>query len=146
MPLKRAPAALLALALAFAIAAPCTAHAAPSRLTPVTQSVLSPPRWFAGDDGRWHLHYEIVLTNTVDLQVGVTSLDILAAGGRRITRLSGGRLRAAMSRLGTSTPTTELPPSSSGVVWVDLDLPTRRAIPAAVRHRLTVDPGPSHPP
>lgn len=34
-------------------------------LTPVTQSVLSPPRWYHGDDGRFHLSYELEMTNAV---------------------------------------------------------------------------------
>src|SRR3954466_1731508 len=32
-------------------------------LTPVTQSVLSEPRWYPGTDGRVHLQYELMLTN-----------------------------------------------------------------------------------
>src|SRR4051795_8632121 len=38
-------------------------------LTPVTQSVLSAPRWYPGTDGRVHLQYELMLTNTVPLPV-----------------------------------------------------------------------------
>jgi len=46
-------------------------------LTPVIQSVLSSPRWYQGDDGRFHLQYELMLTNTVPLAVDVTSVEVL---------------------------------------------------------------------
>ena len=63
------------------------AGAAPQQqtLTPVTQSVLSPPRWYHGDDGRFHLSYELELTNAVEIPVTVSSLGVL--------RRSGGRYR-----------------------------------------------------
>ena len=50
-------------------------------LTPVTQSVPFPPRWYPGDDGRVHLQYELILTNTVPLSVDVTRSRCAAVGG-----------------------------------------------------------------
>jgi len=38
------------------------AKVAGSAYTPVIESVLSPPRWFEGDDGRVHVAYELLLT------------------------------------------------------------------------------------
>ena len=40
------------------------AAVAGSAYTPVIQLVPSLPRWFEGDDGRVHLEYELLLTNT----------------------------------------------------------------------------------
>ncbi len=113
--------------------------------TPVTQSVLSPPRWYRGDDGRVHMQYELRLTNTVPLPIDVTSVEV-RGGGRSIETLSGDRLEAAMSLLATpNTPTTRLAPSTVGIVWLDLSFANKRALPKRVNHRLVVDLGPGQP-
>jgi hypothetical protein len=86
------------------------------QLTPVVQSVPSPPRWYPGDDGRTHLQYELLLTNTVPLHVDVTEVEVLG-DGRPVRALSGAELRAALSPLGRETgTTTQLAPSSVAVV------------------------------
>lgn len=116
-----------------------------SGLTPVVQSVMSPPRWYRADDGRFHLEYELLLQNTLPLPVDVRSVQVRRVGGGSIERLSGAGLTAAMTLLGGADPATTLPASAAGVVWVDLRLPTRRAIPRAITHRLTIDIGPGLP-
>ena len=131
-----------AVVAATAWASPAVANTrTPVELTPVTKAVASPPRWYDGNDGRVHLQYELMLTNTVPLPVNVTSVEV-RGNGRVIESLSGDRLVAAMSPLGSETgASTTLPASSVGVVWVDLGFPSRRALPARVSHRLTVDVG-----
>jgi hypothetical protein len=115
-------------------------------LTPVTASVLSPPRWYRADDGRFHLSYELELTNAVPVPVTVTSLEVLRGGGGRIAALSGARLEQAMSPLASpDEPKVVLPPSSVGVAWIDLGFRRRGQIPNRVKHRLTVDVGPDLP-
>lgn len=122
------------------------AGAPDATLTPVTQRVLSPPRWYRADDGRFHLEYELELTNGLPLAVKVTTLQVRSAAGRRIETLSGARLKAAMSLLASpDQPTTELPPSAVGIVWVDLSFAHRDRIPSRIEHRLTIDIGPGHP-
>src|SRR5947207_13592936 len=69
---------------------PPRARAAAQTLPPVTQSVLSPPRWYRADDGRFHLLYELELINGVALPVKLPSPQVLAAHGRRIENLSRG--------------------------------------------------------
>ncbi len=86
-----------------------------------------------------------MLTNAIPLPVKVASVEVRAAGGRRVQALTGPRLRQAMTLLGDETPTTELPGSSVGVVWINLDLATRNAIPKRLKHRLTIDIGPGFP-
>jgi hypothetical protein len=112
----------------------------------VVQSVLSPPRWYEGDDGRFHVQYELMLTNGIAAPVDVTALEVRRAGGGSIESLSGARLEAAMSLLGApDAPTTQLPPSSVGIVWLDLSFGTSRGVPKRIEHRLTVDVGPGLP-
>jgi hypothetical protein len=112
----------------------------------VTQRVLSPPRWYYADDNRFHLEYELELTNGLPLAVNVTSLQVRSASGRRIETLSGRRLKAAMSLLATpNKPTMKLPPSTVGVVWLDLSFAHRHQIPTRIEHRLSVNVGPGLP-
>ena len=115
------------------------AKVAGSAYTPVIESVLSPLRWFGGDDGRVHVAYELLLTNVSSVVVHVASLAVLGGGGARIARLSGQRLTAAMGWPGASGPTTELGPFSVGVVWLDLTFANVHALPRRVEHRLTVN-------
>lgn len=114
-------------------------------LTPVLQSVMSTPRWYAGHDGRVHLQYELMLTNTVPLQADVTAVEVLG-DGRQIQALTGDALRAALAPLGSEiASTTKLPGSSAAVVWLDLSFDARSQLPQKVSHRLTIDVGPGLP-
>jgi murein DD-endopeptidase MepM/ murein hydrolase activator NlpD len=130
------------------VAAPAAAAAAePAEvvLTPVVQSVMSTPRWFPGDGGRVHLQYELMLTNTVPLDVDVTKVEVLG-DGRPIEVLTGDTLQAAMAPLGSEKgSTTKLAGSTVAVVWLDLSFDSRRQLPEQVSHRLTVDVGPGLP-
>ncbi|WP_259313846.1 M23 family metallopeptidase [Capillimicrobium parvum] len=111
-------------------------------LTPVLQKVISPPRWFEGADGRFHMKYELKLTNAAPVSLDVSSVEVRSGRGRHIDTLSGPRLAAAMTQLGEQAPTSTLNGSTVGIVWVDLTFPTRRSIPRAIEHRLTIDVGP----
>ena len=118
----------------------------PTVLTPVVQSVLAPPRWYRGDDGRLHVQYELQLTNTIPLDVDVTDIGVLDGHGRAISRLDGKRLTDAMTLLGRDTePTTHLPASTVAIAWIDLTFAHRRQISAALEHRVTINVGPGLP-
>jgi hypothetical protein len=108
--------------------------------TPVIQAIHSPPRWFKGADDRFHLVYELLLTNTIPLPVSVTSVAVLDAhGGAVVATLQDAALTAAMSLLaGPGAPATTLSPSTIGVVWIDLPFADQAALPAAVEHRVTI--------
>jgi hypothetical protein len=119
---------------------------ADSNLTPVIESVISTPRWYKADDGLFHLEYELQLTNAAGVPVEASSVQVLDPAGRSIAKLSGERLKAAMSLISSpDQPTTTLPAAAVGIVWFDLSFPTRRAIPNEIEHRLTVDIGPALP-
>ena len=112
------------------------------QLTPLLDSTLSVPRWFSGTDGKAHLVYELLLTNAIPAPVTLSALEVRDAdSGATLIRLAGDSLRAATS-LATSpeTPAVLLPPASVGVVWLDIPLADAGAIPAAIKHKLTIDP------
>ncbi len=141
----------MAAAVSLAIAARSASAGAASQRTesaaptPVVQRVLSPPRWFRGDDRSFHMQYELVLTNTLPLPVDVTEVQVRTGGGRTVETLSSAGLEAAMTLLGGEEATAHLPPSTNGIVWVDLDFGVRREIPRRLEHRLTIDIGPGLP-
>ena len=62
-----------------------------------------------------------------------------AVTGAALQTLSGDRLTAAMSLLTSGTePTTDLAPSTVGVIWFDVPLNDASAVPARIDHELTV--------
>src|SRR5580704_13570969 len=56
---------------------------AADRYTPLVQSVMSTPRWFADVNGRLHVVYELELTNGFNVPVTVTSVTVNDPGRRR---------------------------------------------------------------
>jgi len=116
------------------------------QITPLLASTLSIPRWFTGTDDRAHLVYELLLTNAVPAPVTLNAVEVHdAESGAMLTRLTGDSLDAATSLAASAeTPTVALPPSSVGIVWMDISLPDDN-IPAAITHRITIDPTPDVP-
>lgn len=108
--------------------------------TPLVLSTFSTPRWFHGTDGRFHLVYELTMTNGFPTPVTVSSVTVRdRQGGRKLEQLQGSELEASMSLLASPTePTLTVPPSSVGVVWIDVALRSRRQIPRAITHSVTV--------
>lgn len=108
--------------------------------TPVIQTVLAAPRWFKGADERFHLAYELLLTNAFPVPVTVTSVEVIdPAAGASVATLSGAALGEAISLLtGAPMPHGGLPSSTIAVVWFDLTFAQQSAIPPLVEHRVTV--------
>lgn len=123
------------------------ARTAVDRYTPVVMSVHSTPHWFTGADGRVHLVYELMLTNGFPVPITTKSVVVSnGLGGRRVQRLSGAGLKATMSPLDSpGTAETKIPGSSTSVVWFDIALRNRRALPRTVVHTLTVSVPPGLP-
>jgi hypothetical protein len=128
-------------------AAPVGAADADWQFTPLFLDVHSPPRWFLGTDAQVHLVYELVLANALAGPVAVNTVVVLdAASGAPVQRLSGAALQAAMSTAAApDTPATALPAGAAGIVWLDVPLRSAARVPAAVRHRVTIDPVPGVP-
>lgn len=117
------------------------------QFTPIIPTIRTAPQWFLGSDGQAHLVYELFVTNAINVQVSLTALQTLDADtGEVISSLAGSDLEAAMSLLTAGTqPTTSLAPSTVGVVWFDIPLPSPDAIPARISHVLMVGVPPDLP-
>ena len=142
-PQRNALVTMAALSVSIGLIAPASGTAdlaAPARsdkLTPVVLDVPTTPSWFKGMDDRFHLQYELFLTNAVPVEAQVKAIDILGKGGRSLARLSGDELAASMGALGEA-PTTTMSPYTTVPVWIDLTLNKRRSVPRTVKHRLTI--------
>lgn len=142
-------AVLLALSTAFEAAAstPVAATAATEQYTPLVPSVPSAPQWFPGSDGQVHLVYELFLTNAFPVPVDISSVQVIDTNtGAELASLSGDVLSASASLLASpSEPSVAVPPSSIGVVWLDIPLASKANLPQSVSHVLTVQVPPGLP-
>jgi Peptidase family M23 len=120
---------------------PADEPAADGQVTVLLASTQSAPRWFTGTDSKTHLVYELVLTNVAPAAVNLSAVEVNdAVSGVSLIRLTGDSLREATSLAASvETATVTLPPSSVGVVWMDIPLGSP-VVPSAITHRVAVDP------
>jgi hypothetical protein len=146
-PTRRAACVAVTLAVAALSAGLARPADAADRYTPLVPSVMSKPRWFEDSRGRMHIAYELSLINGFPVAVTLTSVEVRDVDRRRtIERLSGSRLLAATSLMASPTdPAMMVPGSSTAVVWFDVVLPRRSALPRRIGHRLTVSTPPGLP-
>ncbi|HLH21931.1 MAG TPA: M23 family metallopeptidase [Chloroflexota bacterium] len=95
---------------------------------------------FAGDDGRFHVAYELWLTNAKAVPATVERIDIIDAENpsRVVRTLAGPDLAAAMTNLDVRPADgTALGPNESRLVFIELTFDDEGEIPAAIAHRFT---------
>ena len=109
----------------------------PVAVTPVIARVIAAPVPVPATDGKVHLAYELMLTNTLGQEVTLTSVAV-HANDRTLLTLAGDKLAYWTRALGTSTPTTTLGPGQAGVVWLDVSLDKTAAVPAQLTHTVGV--------
>ncbi|MGW0162966.1 M23 family metallopeptidase [Mycobacterium sp. NPDC003323] len=106
--------------------------------TPLLARVVSAPIPVPATDGRTHLAYELLLTNAMDQDVTVDSLQVRTGdSGEPLLTLSGADLAERTRILGTSNPTGRLGPSQSALVWLDVSS-ENGAAPAELSHQVQV--------
>ena len=105
----------------------------PVAVTPIVGSVLAPPMPVPATDGKTHLAYELVLTNTTSQDVTLTSVAAVS-GGRTLLNLSGNSLAYWMRMVGTPTPTATIGPAQTALMWLDVTVDDAAGIPADISH------------
>lgn len=117
------------------------------QLTGLAGSVLTRPRVVRGTDRRFHLAYELVLTGATMRAVEVEQVEVRDAKTHRVLlSLAGPDLLSRMNPVG-DTPAgvppvrpppppsaTLLAPSGSAVVWLDVVVQRKAALPKALEH------------
>jgi peptidase M23-like protein len=109
----------------------------PSVVTPLLASAIAPPIPVPATDGKVHLAYELLLTNVLNQELTLTSLDVRASD-RTLLSLAGDRLAYWTRVIGNPTPTTKLGPAQSAAVWLDVALDAGVTVPTELVHAIGV--------
>lgn len=128
-------AALLAL-LACSASPPAMADEfTPVTAAPIAERISAVP----GTDGRFHVVYELALTNTKAAPAVLGAVTVRARGGRVLARFRGARL---LARLRTPLPSPveslAIEPFAQRLLYIELAFRRRSAIPRSIVHRLAV--------
>jgi murein DD-endopeptidase MepM/ murein hydrolase activator NlpD len=105
------------------------------RPTAILVSPIHEAQVVRGDDGKDHVEYELLVVNTVEQPVTLTSLTVLDPAAKELTRIDGPVLVAATQTLLDKKPVAEISASAAVSVDVDLIVPPGTA-PERVMHRL----------
>jgi hypothetical protein len=96
------------------------------------------PQIVRGTDGRWHIEYDLAITNIFTADATLQSVEVLDGSGQPLLRLDGEALAAVTTKFLSTTPTTTVPPSGAVQTVVDVVLPADRTkIPARLTHRIS---------
>jgi hypothetical protein len=104
--------------------------------TPVLLSPTIQPVPFLGADGRVHIDYELLVTNTRAIPVKFVSLEVLDAdSGTVLTTVRGEEIARSFTKMGGANSDT-LEGSQAGYFWIDVVLDPGHTLPRALSHRL----------
>jgi hypothetical protein len=107
-------------------------------LTPLIGSAVADPVPVPATDGRVHLAYELLLTNTVGSDVTITGLSA-RAGDQTLATLNGDNLKFWTRALGSAGSTTDVvKPGQSVTIWMDVTLDSDAEVPAELTHTVDV--------
>jgi hypothetical protein len=136
---KRHRVLVLTLGIFLGAAAGCGQTAiADDVLSPLVATPLSAPNPVLGADDKTHLAYEIVLMNMGSATVGLDKIETLdAISGAVLSTLEGEAL-AQMLQLNSGAKGSELSAGGSGVVFMDITLDNKAAIPKKLKHRFKI--------
>jgi hypothetical protein len=135
------PAVVIGLLLAVA---PATAGAQEGEglpdipLTALEVRGTAPPEAVKGTDGRWHIEYDLTITNTGTAPATLTALTVRDPRGRLLLRLEGeDDIAEVTSTILPPTPTSTVGPSQTVQVVVDAVAPRGARLPARVANRVS---------
>jgi hypothetical protein len=96
-------------------------------------------------DGKVRLAYELQLTNVLDQELTLTSVDVRAAD-QTLLSLAGDRLAYWTYVLGNPVATTKLGPAQSAAVWLDVAPDPGATVPTDLVHAIGVSQAQPQPP
>ena len=106
-------------------------------VTPVLADVVAAPVPVPATDGRVHLAYELLLTNTSPEPVTIDSIAAMGPAGP-LLQLSGAGLAYWTRTMGTRISTNDLGPGQRSIVWLDVSLEAASTVPQQLSHRVVV--------
>ncbi len=128
---------LLAAVAAAGLAAPIAAQSLKSNevLSSVVVRPLATPHPVTGADGRVHLAYELLLSNSSKMFLTIDRVEAVDPSGKLLSALEGDAL-GKMTMLYAGERTT-LPPGGTGVVFMDVSFAASEQLPPSVGTRIT---------
>ena len=111
----------------------------PGKQTPLLMRVLDPPQPVKGTDGKYHLVYELVLTNSSPGTAKVESIRTMdAKSGEVVDSLAGADVAARTVLLGDISGETaeEIGSGQVALVFLDATFEDLRDVPKALEHRV----------
>ncbi|MGI8853214.1 MAG: hypothetical protein ACR2GC_07990 [Methyloceanibacter sp.] len=111
----------------------------PIVVTPVPQQAIVPVK---GSDGRYHVLYELQLTNTLDAGADLSAVEVIDEANREtLLKLDADDIvkGAYLHRLDRQiAPDTMFGPFQSRVLLLNLNFTSKDAIPRALTHRFEI--------
>lgn len=112
---------------------------ATAQLTPLGMRIDDAPVAVKGSDGRYHVVYELELTNFTDGAMSVERLEALDAGdGRVVAALDGAELAQRLQVNDRAAQPRGLGAAQNGVLYLHLVFDSRSALPRALQHRASL--------
>lgn len=111
-----------------------------NEFTPVVTSVLATPIPVKGSDGRFHLVYELFVTNAYKLDFQIVSVEVLDADDYKnvLASFTGQEVSNMMQLVGTRAPIDSLQPGQAGVIFMTFSVDTINDIPSSLVHRIAI--------
>lgn len=110
-----------------------------ARLTPLGMRIDDAPVAVKGSDGRYHVVYEIELTNFTDGAVSVEKLEALDAGDDRVVAaLDGAELAQRLQVRDRAAQPRGLGPAQGALLYLHLIFDSHSAVPRALQHRASL--------
>jgi hypothetical protein len=119
---------------------PAPAGGGGAKQTPLLMRVLDPPQPVKGTDGKYHLVYELVLTNSSPGTATVESVKTMdAKSGEVVDSLAGADVAARTTLLGevSSEPARKIGTGRVAILFLDVTFEDLRDVPKQVEHRVT---------
>jgi hypothetical protein len=109
-----------------------------AKQTPLLMRVLDPPQPVKGSDGKYHLVYELVLTNTSPGTATVESVETIdSKSGEVVGTLAGAEVAARTTLLnGSLDPAQKIGSAQVAVLYLDAAFEDRRSVPKEIEHRV----------
>ena len=116
----------------------------PKPVGPPLQVLTPVEPWAFEADGKWHLVYELQVTNLGTWDCLLTRLDVVLgdSGAKPIASYSGAELEGMIARPGqTVTEKAKIAPGAFAIVYVWLDFDRVEDVPAKFSHRMAMKIG-----
>jgi Peptidase family M23 len=132
---------VLPVLVAAVLCAPPGCAQVQEKMTPVLLAVQDAPVPFIGSDGRFHLVYELWMTNFSSADVTVEKVDVLGDGDvvqSFDAAAIAGRLQAAGQRESVDKSGGKLAGSTQALLFLHVTLAPGAAVPAGLSHRVVI--------